>query len=416
MSNRVIYFGTQELFWQCRHGTQRESGTGIDARRPVGRDKYRSHPADYATEDLVECWHTTVCKYAWRELSRQQDRLPAIAAIARRLEAFRPCDRYLAGLWESSLANDLMWMTFDETDQLDSSRDEAIKKRILEATTSPLGIPTWSWASTHSAVIYSENDESIDIAEILHIDYSIIGPTVSGNIKKAFLTVRAPIFALDGMREASSVHIDHSSAIQPLQSKAACKLVTRHICWDNYGFADSIPGNLDCCALFVTKTKPYWWQPAIVVKQVGQTGRYLRLGAIWIYCAGLYKVERIYERIPKDQRYNRDDILQAKKEYESIFAEKLRDAVQTITLIQLGFFLDATNFPSTVYRSRDKINRSCVSDSFVCTKNRGLESTSQVFLYTISSQVSSSSSNSSNVTETNVTSSDVLLSPCCVDS
>jgi hypothetical protein len=57
---------------------------------------------------IVERWHDIVADYSKLELSVDTDRLPAFSGLAKRAERQRS-GRYLAGLWEDSLIEDLFW-------------------------------------------------------------------------------------------------------------------------------------------------------------------------------------------------------------------------------------------------------------------------------------------------------------------
>jgi hypothetical protein len=61
--------------------------------------------------DVRQVWYDIVTAYSWRRLTVQKDRLPAIAAMVTRMQDQRPDDRYLAGLWQSSLCCDMLWYT-----------------------------------------------------------------------------------------------------------------------------------------------------------------------------------------------------------------------------------------------------------------------------------------------------------------
>ncbi|KAI0880895.1 heterokaryon incompatibility protein-domain-containing protein [Annulohypoxylon maeteangense] len=79
--------------------------------------------------DPREAWANMVSEYSLLNLTNLDDKLPAIAAMARQFQTVRPGERYLAGLWSGSLYRDLLWQT--------SSQDT---QRLTTA-------PTWSWAS-----------------------------------------------------------------------------------------------------------------------------------------------------------------------------------------------------------------------------------------------------------------------------
>lgn len=83
--------------------------------------------------------------YSGLELSRTSDRLPAIAGLAREIQETRfsgASPVYLAGLWEDSLINDLLWRVTEPLQGRGEERPQGHKP------------PSWSWASVSTRVAY----------------------------------------------------------------------------------------------------------------------------------------------------------------------------------------------------------------------------------------------------------------------
>ena len=98
-------------------------------------------------EDLFRSiWEEVRKDYFGRHLTKQLDLLPAMAGLAKQFEGLIPNNKYLAGLWSRSLAEDLSWTVLD----FDS------------ATLSIEGVPSWSWASVTAprGYIYHELRET----------------------------------------------------------------------------------------------------------------------------------------------------------------------------------------------------------------------------------------------------------------
>ncbi len=83
-------------------------------------------------------WQQMVEQYSPLLLSKDTDRLPALSGITSNAQPH--LGSYLAGLWSSSLASDLLW----RVSQLDVG---------LGSQATPQG-PSWSWASSRGAVRY----------------------------------------------------------------------------------------------------------------------------------------------------------------------------------------------------------------------------------------------------------------------
>ncbi|KAK3902817.1 heterokaryon incompatibility protein-domain-containing protein [Staphylotrichum tortipilum] len=91
-------------------------------------------------------WQQMVEQYSPLLLSKDTDRLPALSGIASNAQPH--LGSYLAGLWSSSLASDLLW----RVSQLDVG---------LGSPATPQG-PSWSWACSRGAVRYWD-DLRVDI-------------------------------------------------------------------------------------------------------------------------------------------------------------------------------------------------------------------------------------------------------------
>ncbi|KAJ2988194.1 hypothetical protein NUW58_g4108 [Xylaria curta] len=152
LSTRVLHFGRYEIFFECRSTIECECG-GIEfhgmssaAPKTLIKIEYANALWDYDSGDehqryqLARLWRTMVCSYTPLRLTKLKDRLPAIGGLARDL-ARRRESRYLAGLWEDTLNDDLLW-TVQATSQYKRPR------------TYPRNAPTWSWASVETWVLY----------------------------------------------------------------------------------------------------------------------------------------------------------------------------------------------------------------------------------------------------------------------
>jgi hypothetical protein len=85
-------------------------------------------------------WRTMVSSYTALLLTKSKDRLPAIGGLAKEMATMRK-SRYLAGLWEDALNDDLLWYV-NATSTRKNPRPF------------PRNAPTWSWASVEASVLY----------------------------------------------------------------------------------------------------------------------------------------------------------------------------------------------------------------------------------------------------------------------
>ncbi|KAL2833819.1 heterokaryon incompatibility protein-domain-containing protein [Aspergillus cavernicola] len=156
LSTRVIHFGRYEVFFECHSGVECECNR-ISEEDAEG--SYRAlikieHASTLSYYDFGRAWryYSTLhyrCAALWRTivlcytsllLTKSTDRLPAIGGMARDMAARRKSN-YLAGLWEESLLDDLIWVI-------------APASNNKRPRPHPRNAPTWSWASVESPIRY----------------------------------------------------------------------------------------------------------------------------------------------------------------------------------------------------------------------------------------------------------------------
>ncbi|OAX82854.1 hypothetical protein ACJ72_02795 [Emergomyces africanus] len=157
LSTRILHFSRYELFFECRssifcecddiefHGSSPETPIALfKIEHAEALRDYTSSWAEEFQEDIryqgASLWRTIVSCYTALLLTMSKDRLPAISGIAKDLAARRK-SRYLAGVWEESINDDLLWSVH-------------WRSRHQKARPYPRNAPTWSWASTESCVLY----------------------------------------------------------------------------------------------------------------------------------------------------------------------------------------------------------------------------------------------------------------------
>lgn len=154
LSTRVLHFGRYELFFECKSAIQCECGTirfhGAGTETPVPLIKvgyagaleaydqcYTARALEKVQYHGARLWRSMVSCYTALRLTKSKDRLPAFGGLARQMASKRNA-RYLAGLWEDALNDDLLWTLYSPS-KLKCLRPE------------PRNAPTWSWASVEYA-------------------------------------------------------------------------------------------------------------------------------------------------------------------------------------------------------------------------------------------------------------------------
>jgi Heterokaryon incompatibility protein (HET) len=215
LSPRTLHFGPSELGWECRTCIKCEC-TATSARSRRGESLLKSAL-------VKKDWAKLVKEYTRMHLTFSRDRLPAISGLASAMFRLRPSDRYLSGLWESTLADDLMW----HVDPRLSSPRARFRKYYA---------PTWSWAHLIAPVEYrffrwTRVSEQFKILEISYDTGTLnpFGPPLEG----AFLRVRGLVVAARITRLGTGVDV-----VMPGQDNTAKDLPqVRAVLDDNHPFA-----------------------------------------------------------------------------------------------------------------------------------------------------------------------------------
>lgn len=131
LSNRMLHFTSNELVWECKEGMTCECSAHAEE---IGQ-AYLSRIYDFTDYDS---WHGICTQYSTLALTFKRDKLPALSGLARGTWQTRPGDKYLAGVWEKTLLDDMLWEAWE------SVTDRPQQWRA----------PTWSWASVDSFIGY----------------------------------------------------------------------------------------------------------------------------------------------------------------------------------------------------------------------------------------------------------------------
>lgn len=190
LSPRVVHFHGEEMVFECKTMTRCEC-TALDFEHNrsvridgIGPESFKrrfnqtvSHGGN--TGDIANFWLDVVALYMDLKLSKETDRFPAIAGLARMVGRFfssyydptssgypKGTTQYVAGLWRHTLPESLLWRR---------------SPRLERCWRGELDVPSWSWA----AIRYDNNQDvrgiSWEKANSTHIDsrckvIDVIGP------------------------------------------------------------------------------------------------------------------------------------------------------------------------------------------------------------------------------------------------
>ncbi|KAH7410562.1 heterokaryon incompatibility protein-domain-containing protein [Cadophora sp. MPI-SDFR-AT-0126] len=135
LSGRILICKNDQLAWECQTRFDTESGTPM---RGVAQIRFKKDSDPYMV------WLCIVTDYSARSLSHPSDKLVAIASLASRFAAIykRTPEQYLAGLWKSTILDDLLWAHSAILNGQKQPRGRPLEFRA----------PSWSWASVDGNV------------------------------------------------------------------------------------------------------------------------------------------------------------------------------------------------------------------------------------------------------------------------
>lgn len=182
LAPRVVHFGESQLFWECHEQTASEMfpsqipshasrgvigpGKSLDADYLVQtNDSFRvAHRSNYP----YLMWDMMVEQYMQCAVTKPQDKLVAISGLAQHIaRTMDNADTYLAGLWQSRLPQQLLWLV-DSCQQADRSASH--RPRDYHA-------PSWSWASVEAQVIMPalRDNNTHDLVTVRDVSVTPVG-------------------------------------------------------------------------------------------------------------------------------------------------------------------------------------------------------------------------------------------------
>lgn len=136
LAPRILHFEYHELKWQCNAITAHESALASTPHNPAKANGLGQESDPHSMNDK---WRKTVREYVELDLTYESDRLPALSGLAKHIQKEYGRGKYLAGLWDDSLLEDLMWWVREEDVQ------NARRPKEWRA-------PSWSWAAVEARV------------------------------------------------------------------------------------------------------------------------------------------------------------------------------------------------------------------------------------------------------------------------
>jgi hypothetical protein len=130
----------------------------------------------------LQAWFNLIGKYSTLDLTRESDKLPAIAGLASRA-ANHLSKTYIAGLWKEDLPYCLLW---------------SVRRRHLFSARLQEYVPSWSWASIHGETAMGTERCAVPISqyftayesEIKGLDCNYRGGSVYGSLQYGIIKIK----------------------------------------------------------------------------------------------------------------------------------------------------------------------------------------------------------------------------------
>ncbi|OCK75717.1 HET-domain-containing protein, partial [Lepidopterella palustris CBS 459.81] len=133
LAPRVVYFGREELYWECKSRMASESLQEDCCERCYPSYFLKTQYKHFTDAGFRNNWYEILDSYTQMQLTYPSDILIALSGIAKDFQQFN-LDEYVVGMWKRSLLSDLCW----EVD--------------MPGRPSTYRAPSWSWASLHGRV------------------------------------------------------------------------------------------------------------------------------------------------------------------------------------------------------------------------------------------------------------------------
>lgn len=186
LATRILHYTEDEVMWECQECLWCECDA-IKHEDHTSNFKIAHAEAmvsfDYQTR--VKSWAKVLTEYSQRSLTVGTDRLPGISGIAKAI-ALPEMGRYLAGLWESQLPQALLW----------SYGRNVVDRPDVQSRSAEYQAPTWSWASTSTAVRTYHESSSKAVCRVIEICCTPAMVDPFGHILDGHLKIAGPSSAV----------------------------------------------------------------------------------------------------------------------------------------------------------------------------------------------------------------------------
>lgn len=210
LSTRKLYYASDQLYWECDHLAVSED----DLADPEFCSSVTASPSPSNIEESDLAHHASLdwymdvisMNYSQRVATKATDRLIAVAGLARYV-ANMVKSRYLAGLWEVSVLQGLLWEVAGD------------RVQVFEAYCAP----SWSWASRGVLTLWLSlgkgHKNFVPGCEYLRAHIALLGSDEYGGVTSGTLTLRSRVAEVVVVQELAA-GIDLSASCEGVRGWA----------------------------------------------------------------------------------------------------------------------------------------------------------------------------------------------------
>ncbi|KAL1617617.1 hypothetical protein SLS56_010882 [Neofusicoccum ribis] len=196
---KALIFGIESTYFKCGREVYKADGEApFTTVRLDGPGHYLELPEENKSKKdiLGRFWYRLIHSYMKREITHQNDRLPAISSLARTInEALPEEDQYVAGLFSSDLPRGLLWQ--NKPGSKAHGFDDHLEQSFF---TRPSYVsPSWSWASSPGNAAYSPltwlNTRFEELHCGIHAEVEVRPENPYGKVENATLVVTSKTYS-----------------------------------------------------------------------------------------------------------------------------------------------------------------------------------------------------------------------------
>ena len=212
LAPRVLHFCGAELLFECEETIACQCGAAtnntLDRGWTKNRESFSVNHKDIATtkdsrQKSIYQWHACISAFSNLNIRHISDRLVAVAGLAEHTKSDRDrfgvsSGRYLAGLWEHHLIEDMAWCVGKDLTKFRNEFDSWGFGSVSHPKPAQLPrpneyvAPSWSWASVQDPVHYNV-PLSTPLCAVVRAETTLASDSELGPVTGGYIVLRAKL-------------------------------------------------------------------------------------------------------------------------------------------------------------------------------------------------------------------------------